>query len=188
MRSEDGNGSRPLSAAAGVADIHYRRADESDAGALAALFSETFTATFAHLYSPGDLAAFLAGHTAEHWAEQLRDPAFSVRIAEDADGAVGLAKVGPVKLPVEDSGPALEVRQLYVLDRVRGSGVAAKLMDWVLEEASARQANNVYLSVYTDNIRAQRFYSRYGFVEVGPCVFMVGGQADEDIIMRRSIP
>ena len=57
-------------------------ANEGDAEALAALFSETFRETFGHLYKPADLAAFLSEHTAGHWQEQLRDGAFAVRMAE----------------------------------------------------------------------------------------------------------
>ena len=167
--------------------IEYRTAGEADAPALAALFRETFTETFGHLYSKADLSAFLAEHTAEDWAKQLLDPAFSVRIAEQDGIAVGLAKLGPVKLPVDDAADSLELRQLYLRGDVRGSGVAAELMEWLLHEAHARGAANLYLSVYTDNLRAQRFYARYGFVTVGPCVFMVGNQADEDIIMRRAL-
>lgn len=165
----------------------YRNANEADAAALADLFSETFTETFGHLYEEADLAAFLRDRTAFHWAEQLRDDAFAVRIAEDQSGMVGLAKIAPVKLPVENSEPSLELRQLYVHQRARGAGVAANLMEWVIEQARARSAKDLYLSVYSDNLRAKRFYARYGFVEVGPCVFMVGNQADEDVIMRRSI-
>jgi diamine N-acetyltransferase len=168
-------------------DIHYRAANEGDAEALAALFSDTFRETFGHLYKQADLTAFLSEHTAGHWKEQLRDDAFAVRIAQANGVAIGLAKLGPLKLPVEPAGPALELRQLYVTKEVRGSGVAATLMDWLIGEAQGRGAQLLYLSVYTDNPRAQRFYARYGFDEVGPCVFMVGSQADQDIIMRRSL-
>jgi GNAT superfamily N-acetyltransferase len=167
--------------------IHYRDANAGDAAALAALFGDTFRKTFGHLYKPADLAAFLSEHTAGHWQEQLRDGAFAVRIAEADGAAVGLAKLGPLKLPVEPAGPALELRQLYVRQEVRGSGVAATLMDWLIGEARRRGARELYLSVYTDNPRARRFYARYGFGEVGPCVFMVGSQADEDIMMRLAI-
>ena len=167
--------------------IHYRDANEGDAEVLAALFSVTFRETFGHLYKPADLAAFLAEHSAGVWTEQLRDGAFAVRMAE-ADGvAVGLAKLGPLKLPVEPAGPALELRQIYVSSELQGSGVAATLMDWLMGEARDRGAQELYLSVYTDNPRAQRFYARYGFGEVGPYVFMVGSQADQDIIMKRSL-
>ena len=50
----------------------------------------------------------------------------------------------------------------------------------VTEDAS----EHLYLSVFTDNHRARRFYSRYGFIEEGPYQFMVGNHADEDIVMR----
>lgn len=174
---------------ASLADhVRYRDAREADAEALAALFAETFTETFGHLYGPRDLADFLSEQTPAHWAEQLRDPAFAVRIAEDEGGAVGLAKLGPLKLPVgEDTGDALELRQLYVLDRVRGSGVARTLMDWLLGEARGRGARQLFLSVYTENPRAQRFYARYGFTEVGPYVFKVGDHEDADMIMKLAL-
>jgi len=168
-------------------DIHYRDANQADAAALAALFSDTFRETFGHLYQPADLAAFLAEHGAPSWVEQLRDRAFAIWIAESGGVPVGFAKLGPVKLPVEPSGPALELHQLYAVRQVRGSGVAAKLMDSLVQEARTRGAQDLYLSVYTDNPRARRFYTRYGFVDVGPCAFMVGSQADQDIIMRCSL-
>ena len=170
-----------------MVEVHYRDANDSDAGPLAALFRDTFTETFQHLYDPSDLTAFLAQHTATHWAEQIRDPAFAVRIAEQNGLPVGLAKIGPVKLPVEEPGLSLELRQLYVFQPVRGSGVAGELTDWAIREARSRGARNVYLSVFTENQRAQKFYSRYGFVEVGPVVFMVGNQADKDVIMRLAL-
>lgn len=167
--------------------ITYRDTTPDDADALARLFRGTFTETFGHLYDPADLASFLAEHTAADWAEQLRNPEFAVRIAEDAGEAVGLAKLGPLKLPVDDPRRPVELRQLYVARRVRGSGVAAELVSWFLQEARSRGAEELYLSVYTDNVRARRFYARYGFEVLGPCVFMVGSQADEDVIMRRTL-
>ena len=167
--------------------IRYRNATADDAGTLARLFRDIFSETFGHLYDPADLTAFFGEQTAAHWAEQLRDRAFAVHIAEDAGEMVGLAKLGPLKLPVDGACRPIELRQLYVAARARGSGVAAELMDWVLEEAGRRGAEELYLSVYTQNLRAQRFYARYGFEVVGPCVFMVGNQADEDIAMSRAL-
>ena len=57
-------------------------------------------------------------------------------------------------------------------------------MDWAIDEAKSRGGTELYLTVYTENERARRLYKRYGFVAVGPYHFMVGKQADEDIIMR----
>jgi len=57
-------------------------------------------------------------------------------------------------------------------------------MDWTFDLARARGARELYLTVFTDNHRAKAFYARYGFEAIGPYAFMVGNQADEDIIMR----
>jgi ribosomal protein S18 acetylase RimI-like enzyme len=57
-------------------------------------------------------------------------------------------------------------------------------MQWGLDTARARGAEELYLTVYTDNHRARRFYERYGFEYVAPYKFMVGNHPDEDIIMR----
>ena len=58
------------------------------------------------------------------------------------------------------------------------------MMDWAIDEGRRRGAEEMYLTVFTDNERARALYRRYGFVEVGPYAFMVGNHADEDIIMR----
>jgi GNAT superfamily N-acetyltransferase len=162
----------------------FRDATAGDAEALARLFHDSFCDTFGHLYQPGDLAAFLSEHTPERWREQLADPEFAVRVAEDHGELAGFAKLGPVKLPVATAAAALELRQFYLLRQWQGAGVASALMDWVLGEARRRGAGELYLSVYTDNHRARRFYARYGLEEVGPYPFMVGSQADADIIMK----
>jgi GNAT superfamily N-acetyltransferase len=162
----------------------YRDATAADATPLSQLFRDSFCETFGHLYQPADLAAFLSEQTPDQWRGQLGDPEFAVRIVEDGGGLAGFAKLGPLKLPVSPDGPAIELRQFYLLKRWQGAGLASSLMDWVLDEARRRQASELYLSVYTDNHRARRFYARYGLEEVGPYAFMVGSQADADIIMK----
>lgn len=162
----------------------YRDGVEDDAPALADLFERSFTETFGHLYHPRDLSAFLAKFSEDGWRGELADPDLAIRIVE-ADGMpVAFAKVGPVTLPVETRRPAAELRQLYVLKPWQGSGIAHELMRWTLDEAKARGAEEVYLSVYVDNHRGRRFYERYGFAFVAPYPFMVGEQADEDHILR----
>ena len=133
------------------------------------------------------LAMFLAGHTPDHWRDQLDSYDFKVRLVEEGDELAGFIKLGPLRLPVEPRGKAVELRQLYVLKPWHGSGAARELMDWVMAEARRRGADEIYLSVFTENHRARRFYARYGFEEVGPVKFMVGNHADDDIIMRLAL-
>jgi diamine N-acetyltransferase len=167
--------------------ITYRDATREDLPQVDLVFRSSFCETFAQLYSPENLAAFLGKFTHGAWQEEFDDPAYAFRLAEADGEAVGYCKLGPLTLPVEAEGSAIELRQLYILKDHLGTGIAPLLMDWALEEAGTRGAREVYLTVYIDNHRAKRFYERYGFVEVGKYDFMVGDQADHDIIMKKRL-
>ncbi len=167
-----------------MSDFTFRNATAADAPLMARLGPETFSETFGHLYTPENLAAFLLNHSEECWRAELTDTRHKVRIAERNGEAVGYAKVGPPTLPFEVTEPTVELDQLYVLRPWHGTGVARALMDWAMDEARARGAAQIVLSVFVDNIRARRFYARYGFEPIGTYAFMVGSHADEDIIMR----
>ena len=164
--------------------ISWRGAGPNDAAIVAALGRETFVESFAHLYSPDNLAAFLENHSEGGWRAELSDPRFAVRLGEAEGRAVAYAKLGPPALPIAPIGKAVELRQFYVLKPWHGAGAAGELMAWVIDEARARGAGEINLSVFVDNPRARRFYERYGFENAGRYDFMVGDQADEDLIMR----
>jgi ribosomal protein S18 acetylase RimI-like enzyme len=165
----------------------YRDAVPEDAAAIDSIFETSFFDTFGHLYKPEDLETFMSSFGVEDWEQQLRDPAFAIRVAEVEEQPVGYLKLGPMKLPFTPTGPAILLDQLYILKGHHGTGIAHALMDWALDEAKKRGAREMYLTVYTDNHRAKRFYDRYGFEAVGRYDFMVGNHADEDIIMRKRI-
>jgi diamine N-acetyltransferase len=165
--------------------VTYRDATAADAAALDEVFDTVFCDTFAHLYRPEDLNAFLSSFGIADWERQLSDPAFIVRVAEANGKVVGFLKLGPLKLPIEVNGPALLLDQLYLLKEHHGAGIAQALMDWAFEEAVRRGALQLFLTVYVDNNRARSFYDHYGFEPVGRYEFMVGSQADEDIVMRK---
>ena len=167
-----------------MSDFTYRNATVADAPLLSRIGAETFTETFGHLYSAENLAAFLTNHSVGNWQRELADPLYAIRLAEREGEAVAFAKLGPPGLPFEVSGPTAELKQFYVRQPWHGTGVAQTLMQWVMDQARAQGAGQLFLSVFVDNHRAQRFYARYGFEQVGTYAFMVGTHADEDLIMR----
>ena len=167
--------------------MNYRDATEADLPAIDALFRESFTATFGHLYAPEDLAAFFAGFTPEAWADEFAQADLRFHIAEDDRGLAGFVKISDLEMPAEASGRPVELRQLYLAERAKGSGAAQVLMEWAIAQARARGGEEMWLSVYIDNHRARRFYERYGFEDRGPYAFMVGNHADEDRMMRLAL-
>lgn len=167
--------------------IALRAAGVADADTLANIGARSFTETFGHLYSAENLAAFLANHRPDRWAAELADPAFAITLAYVGGQLAGYAKLGPPSLPFDPQGVPAELRQLYILSPWQGAGVAARLMEHVIAQARARDADELFLSVFVDNHRAQRFYARYGFERVGSYAFMVGDHADEDHVMRMAL-
>lgn len=163
----------------------YRDASAGDAGMLSALAAATFIDTFGALYDLADLNMFIAGFSPAACGAELADPAIRVRLVMIGAVAIGFCKVGPLKLPAPGPVPgAMELRQLYLHRPWHGLGIADALADWAKGEARARGAAELWLSVFTGNVRARRFYARHGFAEIAPYAFMVGTRADEDILCR----
>ena len=102
---------------------------------------------------------------------------------------VGYCKIGalsvPVKTPLQG---AQELRQLYVLAALQNQKIGTKLAAWAVNQFKQRGCPEVYVSVWSENIGAQRFYQRLGFEPFGEYSFMVGEQADREFIMRWTIP
>jgi ribosomal protein S18 acetylase RimI-like enzyme len=166
--------------------ISYRDATPADAAVLGGIARATFIETFGALYKLPDLEGFLAGRTDAVHADMLATPGCEVRFAEAGGSPVGYCRIGSLQLPGPGAQPgAVELHQLYVYRPWQGEGVAAALTEWALARARARGAPEIWLSVFTENPRARRFYARFGFVEIAPYAFMVGSQADEDIMCRK---
>ncbi len=165
----------------------YRIATADDAAALAALARDTWVETFGPLYPPEDLAMYLTAKYGEPIQRAEIADKDSLYFLAERDGAlVGYCMVGALELPVEDAD-AVELHRLYVSEDVKGEGVAPSLMQMALDWARDREAGAIYLSVWENNHRAQRFYRRYGFVDHGEWDFMVGRVADRDLIWKLAL-
>jgi diamine N-acetyltransferase len=169
--------------------IVIARPGDSDAAALSAFAEAAFIATFGHIYAPDDLALFLADwNTPTRLVAQFADPAWAIAlVCSEAGKIAGFAKIGPIDFdlpPGHSADNAIELHQLYLTESAKGTGIADALMRWAIDEARVRGSAILYLSVFTENPRAQAFYRRYGFVDVGRNPFRVGNHIDEDRIWR----
>lgn len=166
-----------------------RDATIADCAPLAGFWRDRFVETFAHLYRPDDLAAFLAASysPAQQMAEILA-AGVEHRLSVDGLSVLGACQIGPLGLPI-DPGPAksIELKRLYLVEAAKGQGIGQQLMDWAIERAVARGASRIYLGVWRHNERAQRFYARNGFAKVGEYFFPVGSALDEEDILLRML-
>ena len=165
-----------------------RRAGPGDAQALAALGARTFTESFGQLYSNEDLQAFLdESHTPAAYTSVLADPAYALWLAEENGEAIGYALAGPSGLPHADVAPGDgELKRLYLLASAQGGGVGARLVEQARVWREPDRPRPRWISVWSENYGAQRFYARYGFEHVGEYAFIVGQQRDREFIFRRN--
>ena len=174
-----------------MTDAVIRRADIADAETLSALSAATFSATFAHLYPPSDLAAFLEeSYALERSRAQLADPRIATWLmeAEKEAGheAVGYAMAGPCGLPHPDVTPACgELKRIYMLPAWQGGGRGSRLLATALAWLEAETAGALWIGVWSQNLGAQRLYERMGFIKVGEYEFKVGQTRDHEFILRR---
>lgn len=165
-----------------------RPAMAGDGDPLSAMARQCFIDTFGHAYGAADMSAFLVsafGPTG--LAAQIGDPAHRIMLVEDEGAIAGFILLEPMGLPIDHDAGSLEIKRLYVLKRWHGRGVAQALIDWAIDTGRREGAPALYLSVWTDNGRAIRFYERYGFVQAGTAPFAVGDQVDHDLVMRLAL-
>lgn len=168
-----------------MSEVQLRPALPADVPALARLGRESFVAKFGTLYTPQDLATFLEQtHAEPAVAAELANPERRYCLAEIDGHLVGYAKLGLVcPFPKYARGSkAIEIKQFYTAPDMAGKGIGAALMDWSLRQARAESADEIQLSVWSENDGAQRFYARYGFEKVADITFRVGEQLDEEFL------
>ncbi len=163
---------------------------------LAEEFAAVAAVTFPLACPPGtsdaDTAEHIARHlTAAHFRDHLASPDHDV-LAARVDGAlVGYALVAhdaptdPEVCAVVTSRPVSEVSKMYVLPEAHGTGASHALMDLALTAARERGSVATWLGVSNVNLRAQRFYAKMGFTQVGHKSFWLNGDEQRDFVMLR---
>lgn len=165
--------------------VTLRPATPADAAPLARLGRDSFVAKFGTLYRPEDLAAFLEDtHSQAAVAAEIAHPARRYILAEREGELVAYCKLSlACGWPEYARGRrAIELKQLYTAPAMSGQGLGAALMDRVLAEARELGADEIQLSVWSENPGAQRFYARYGFEKMADIQFRVGEQLDDEFL------
>ena len=165
-----------------------RSPTQSDIPALASLGRDTFIETFGPLYTPNDLQTFLSDvYSDQVVAEEVADPRLIHQVIEHQDELIAFIKIGSVHVPTKNPLPdAMEIWQIYVRQSFLGHGLGDLLMTWAFDQFALQQAPEIYVSVFSENERAIRFYQKYGFEKHGEYEFPVGDQIDLEWIMKKN--
>jgi GNAT superfamily N-acetyltransferase len=169
--------------------VTIRYATEADSALLADLGARTFKETFAADNSAENIAAYLAdSFSPEKQSQELAEPSSYFFIAEVDGIPVGNAQLNEREpLPCVTGSRPVELVRIYVLKDWIGYGVGAALMQACINEAQRRGYETLWLGVWERNYRAQEFYRKWGFVEVGSHIFPLGDDPQTDFLMQRPV-
>ena len=79
---------------------------------------------------------------------------------------------------------AFEIERIYVDKAYLGKKIGQLLFEKAIELAKSKNATYVWLGVWEENYRALAFYEKNGFVPFDKHVFMLGSDAQTDIMMK----
>jgi GNAT superfamily N-acetyltransferase len=167
--------------------VAIRRAGPGDARELSRIAMATFTETFGHLYPAEDLQDFLhANYAVDACERALSDDRCAVWLLEGDGVALGHAMAGPCGLPhPEVTAEDGELKRLYLLAGARNGGWGGRMFETALAWLERDGPRRIWISVWSENYGAQRFYSRWGFARVAEYEFVVGRQRDREFMYRR---
>jgi diamine N-acetyltransferase len=165
--------------------LTFRRATAADAAAYSALARQLATDTFAQHNDPDDFALYLREtYGVARQAAEIAGPDSVVLLAELEGEIAGYAYLKRGRPPACVTGASpVEISRFYVAGRWHGRGVAQALMRRTAEEAREWGARTVWLGVWEQNHRGRAFYAKCGYEEVGSHVFMLGTDAQRDLVM-----
>jgi GNAT superfamily N-acetyltransferase len=174
-----------------MSEINIHKATVEDAEMLTDLAYKTFRDAF-HDHpknAPEDLADYMQkAFNLEQVRSELADKNSIFLVAEIENEPAGYVRLilDSIEPEITATKP-IELNRLYSKQEFLGKGVGARLMDECFALAKNLNCDVMWLGVWEYNPRAQRFYEKYGFREVGKHVFLLGLDAQTDLLMQKEI-
>lgn len=169
--------------------ITIRTAEPKDAALIAALGTTTFYEAYYEQDEPFDLADYIVNNfNLPQIQSEFEDSNSTFFIAYLQGKAVGFAKLRENSHVECMAGKnAVELQRIYALQAVWGKGVGEVLLNHCLKTAKDRGFQSLWLSVWTENVRAQRFYEKQGFEKVGTTSFYYGSEYATNLVLEKEL-
>jgi GNAT superfamily N-acetyltransferase len=174
--------------------VTVRAASAEDAQTLHTVAAATFALACPPHVTAESVATFIADVlSVECFERYLADPGRDLFLADEDGTAAGYAMLVAGEPADEDVRRALRLRptaelsKIYVLPGHHGAGVSSLLLGAALDAARGRGARGAWLGVNQLNERAQRFYRKSGFEQVGTKRFLVGARYEDDYVFERPL-
>lgn len=144
-----------------------RRAGVSDAPELGRIHSLAWRHAYKGIASDAFLEAFTPEKRAAFFARIIPKSAAEQYLLYDGEDPIGLLALGPATEDVPEGANWGEVIALYLLPEGIGRGLGSQAMRFALDRLGTLGFGDTVLTVLSDNARAIRFYTSFGFAPDG---------------------
>lgn len=170
-------------------NIEITKVTPADIDRLQGISRQTFSETFSAANTEENMRKYLDKDlSVEKLSAELNNENSAFYIALFHNQVIGYLKLntGQAQTDLKDE-KALEIERIYVLKEFHGKAVGQLLYEKAIQVARQINAGYVWLGVWEENHRAISFYRKNGFVAFSTHVFMLGDDAQTDIMMKLSI-
>ncbi len=159
------------------------------ASVLRDLAEHTFREAYAEDTDTTNMERYVARHfTLEQVLQDLSDAQAQYLLAMHDDEPIGYALLRRYRThPDIDGQPALMLHRIYVRRHYWCKQVGASLLQHIIQIAQKEKFACIWLVVWDQNIRAIRFYEKYGFAHCGYELFELGDEITNDWVMQKKL-
>ena len=159
-----------------MTEIEITKVTLNDIDRLQKIGKQTFYETFAAGNTEENMTKYLdEGFSAEKLTTELNDNNAEFYFATLDDNVIGYLKLnfGQSQTELQDD-KGLEIERIYVLKEFHEKSVGQLLYNQSIKIARQKNMDYVWLGVWEHNLRAQKFYEKYGFKAHGERFFEAG--------------
>lgn len=135
-----------------------RAAEREDVGDIVRLLSQDL-----RTHIPVELGPPLPEYYLSAFERIAADPSELLAVAELDGEVAGTFQMSFIPYLLWRGGTVAQVESVRVAEHLRGQGIGARMMQWAIDEARARECVRIQLTTNKSRTDAHRFYERIGF-------------------------
>jgi ribosomal protein S18 acetylase RimI-like enzyme len=172
-----------------LSSINIHVANAADAAMIANFSHRTFCDAFASFNTKENMDKFINNEFyKEKLIAQVNEPGNIFLLAYQQNELTGYVRLLESHNPPElGEIDGIEISRIYVDNKITSKGIGSELMQKCFDVAQEKYKKVIWLGVWEHNARAIAFYKKWGFEIFGDHIFMLGDDAQTDILMKKTL-
>ncbi len=171
-------------------EIRIRIADIADAAAIVNISRETFYNAYAAFNTAKNMNKFMNEFfSLEKIKQELQEENTIYLLAYSNNNIAGYVKLKDKALPEINlsNDNTVEIARIYTSTNNINKGIGSIMMNECIDYAKKLKRSFIWLGVWENNLKAIRFYERFGFKKTGEHVFALGDDLQTDWLMIKAL-